>query len=511
MDTISYEDFRALVARRARTLLAVTSRYVQFRCDGRPPTRPLLGELMSHSTQLEELIDAYGARDNRRWSPFRSLVAAIKLFSDVSYELLHIRHSVKLYQLLPIGQDVAAATDRTLAFTTEVLHKAALKILRLADELGLPIPAEGPAEGAYEELLPPGRLPHDRPARQIHDVGGTVTNLATAFLDLAAQSELVHVADNAKPEQYADYVPDPICEENLRYLQQRFHNLQSLYDTYVGGSRTASVDADLPFLRGHISMVYHLLKAATAFAHYYQRHVISHHGDQPGLKEPLVSPEELLAALMEYSIAYAGRYVSSAESLCRLMLKRYAEVGRVTVPVPRYRGFHVRPATLVAMIVRHYGSEVRMELEDGSCDAGDALEIGRANEMINAQKRRWLADAVAELDFFHELPPDADFEQTVHRVVGALAEQGKVVIYEQPLRLPPRRATSEGGIQERVIEELKRLQGLGKIDMHVELSVTFVGDKRALADIKLLADNGYGEDNLGNNIPLPRELAYLRR
>jgi len=154
MDIISYEDFRALVARHARTLLAVASHYVQFRCDGRPPTRPLLGELMSHSTQLEELIDAYGARDNRRWSPFRSLVAAIKLFSDVSYELLHIRHSVKLYQLLPIGQDVAAATDRTLAFTTEVLHKAALKILRLADELGFD-PLSASSSGLLIALVRP--------------------------------------------------------------------------------------------------------------------------------------------------------------------------------------------------------------------------------------------------------------------------------------------------------------------------------------------------------------------
>jgi len=32
-----------------------------------------------------------------------------------------------------------------------------------------------------------------------------------------------------------------------------------------------------------------------------------------------------------------------------------------------------------------------------------------------------------------------------------------------------------------------------------------------LADIKLLAESGYGEDKLGNNIPLPEKLAYLRQ
>jgi len=30
-------------------------------------------------------------------------------------------------------------------------------------------------------------------------------------------------------------------------------------------------------------------------------------------------------------------------------------------------------------------------------------------------------------------------------------------------------------------------------------------------DIELLAENGYGEDNSGNNIPLPEQLTYLRQ
>jgi hypothetical protein len=51
----------------------------------------------------------------------------------------------------------------------------------------------------------------------------------------------------------------------------------------------------------------------------------------------------------------------------------------------------------------------------------------------------------------------------------------------------------------------------GKIDIGTTIKVVFVGDKRVLADIKLLADNGYGEDSFGNNIPLPEGLTYLRK
>jgi hypothetical protein len=32
-----------------------------------------------------------------------------------------------------------------------------------------------------------------------------------------------------------------------------------------------------------------------------------------------------------------------------------------------------------------------------------------------------------------------------------------------------------------------------------------------LEDIRLLAANGYGEDDFGNNLPLPEKLQYLRR
>ena len=56
-------------------------------------------------------------------------------------------------------------------------------------------------------------------------------------------------------------------------------------------------------------------------------------------------------------------------------------------------------------------------------------------------------------------------------------------------------------------------------DMHMDvghlegpdLTVTFIGDKRVLADVDALARHGYGEDAFGNNVLLPRELSYLRR
>jgi hypothetical protein len=193
------------------------------------------------------------------------------------------------------------------------------------------------------------------------------------------------------------------------------------------------------------------------------------------------------------------------------MLKRYVEVGEIEVPAPRYRGFHVRPCTLIAKLVLHYGSDIQMRLDDEVYDASAPLQLFRANEKINAQKRRWLAAEIVRLKLVDEGVRKDNISDVVRDVLGALAKQSKLILYEQSLQLPEEPARKEGTMLEKVTDEIGRLLALGKIDVDTELMVTFVGDKRVLADIKLLAESGYGEDKLGNNILLPEKLAYLRR
>jgi len=40
--------------------------------------------------------------------------------------------------------------------------------------------------------------------------------------------------------------------------------------------------------------------------------------------------------------------------------------------------------------------------------------------------------------------------------------------------------------------------------------IEFRGDRRALQDLRILADVNYGEDTMGKSVPLPKEIAYLR-
>jgi len=510
-ELISDDDFRQLLVRRSGTVLTMAKYCSEQCCLRMTLTRPFLGGLFSESTQLEELLDAYGARDSLKWSPYRSTIAAIKLFSEVSYELLHIRHSLPIYRLLPLEQDFLKSTEQALAFTSDILLRAVLGILKLAGQLDLPIPSSSGREVDYAEPLPEGRLTHDQPARKVDTVAQTVTLLTTAYLNLAAVTKNILPEGGIGPQDYANGTAGMISEDNIRSLELRFHNLQALYDTHVSKTDIESKDTDLAVLRGHISIVFHLLKTATAFAHYYERHVDRQTTDVPLKQQPIVHPEELLEVLTGYSINFVTQYISCAQRLCRTMLSHYAETGDIEVAVPPYRGFHVRPATLISKLVMHYGSNVVMQLDGENYDAGSPLELFRANEKINARKRKRLAEQIVTLNLIGQQPHGRAIESVVENVIQTLAGRDKLVVYTQPLQLQITPSQNGTRLFEQVSDELARLQATGCIDITTDLKVTFQGDKRVLADIKLLAESGYGEDTSGNNIELPKELPYLRR
>ncbi len=507
---IDLRVFREMMADRTAVLLR-SAEYLVNQHGVFILTRPLLAELLSQATLVEELLDSYGAKNNREWLPFRSVVAAIKLFTSVSYVLLHIRHALPAYRLLPIPNDFAGDTERALAFTDGVLMIAAADLLEQAQELQLPRSTVFLDQDVYEEHLPPGRLPSDRPHRSVENVAETVTYLATAFLNLAAESEFLHVPSQVAPPDYASCIPREISEDRLRQMQHRFHNLQSLYDTYISETEAENLDPDLPVLRGHISVIFHLLETATEMAHHYQRHISPELASENKRQSVRVPPQELLRTLMDYSVAYSSRYLTCARSLCQQMLNRYTEVDRMELPVPRYRGFHVRPSTLVARIVQYYGSKTIMELDGDQYDASSPIEIFRANEKINARKRHWLAEAITHLPEVQAGRKRKSFRSVIWSVIMTLAEQGKVVIYEHPLQVRTEPCDPDTPLLEAVTAEIARLQATGKIDIAVPLNAVFIGDKRVLQDIELLANAGYGEDNFGNNIALPEKLSHLRR
>jgi hypothetical protein len=508
---VDESEFTAMVNARSGALLDVAGRLAAADPETTLAllTRPMVAFLHSQGTQLEELLDAYGALRNQRWRPFRRWIAAVKLFSRVHYSLVHLVRASPQYRLLCDDDDLNVGLDQALRFTARVLHLASRRVVDAAPSLGL---APRPAD-VCEEVLPPGVLPRDCPLRRVQDVAEAVTRLASAFLNLAGgATPLSRAASTMTTDRRSTVLP---TENELRVHAEDFHNLQALYDTHVAQTDAELADTDLLSLRGHASVVFHLLEAATELLHYHERHVAHASpvvdrarifADQPGCIEP-----QHLDWISRDLLVLAARYVQVGRTLSQQLLRRYAVQGEITVPIPRYRGFHVRPSTLVAKVAYHYGSAVSMTLEGETYDASSPLELFRANEAINARKRRWLAQEIGRLVDCADEQLGDDLIRTVRSLLVRLSEEGKVVLYEQPLPAIESQPGEGQPVLRFIVDAVARLLALGKIDIIATVTATFRGDRRVLADLELLAENGYGEDAYGNNIPLPDALSYLRR
>jgi hypothetical protein len=97
------------------------------------------------------------------------------------------------------------------------------------------------------------------------------------------------------------------------------------------------------------------------------------------------------------------------------------------------------------------------------------------------------------------LEPEA-VAAAVLTIVHRLAGEGKIVLYHQPLQLSEEIGRRQGSVLENSVAEIAQLQATGQLDIRTDLTVTFIGDKRVLADVDALARQGYGEDAFGNNV-----------
>ncbi|MEX2442492.1 MAG: hypothetical protein WD492_02720 [Alkalispirochaeta sp.] len=477
------------------------------------PCRDYLGHLYRDASTLQELIDLHGAQTNKMWFPFRESIAAAKSFASVTYDVLHIRQAIHRYQLLDSQQEFAEKTDEVLSVLRDVVFSVAGTIIDQTRLCGIH-PKEVDAD--FEPCIAAPldfRLAADREVRHVDRIGEQVVYLATQFLNLSEDSDVQAVLAEREGDEYPACVPYPISEERMRLVEARFHNLQSLYDTYIFESDLEQQNEQLRYLRGHISIIYHLLSIGTDLVHYYIRHMSSLRRETYREMRFPIEPERLRDQVFEYPLRYAREYMESAVQLCRTMIQAYSEQAEITVPIPNYRGFHVRPSTLVARIVLHYGSKVTMHMDDEEYDASSPMDLFRANEAINRVKRRRIAEMLSKLpELQRPIPEDSDeLVRELQLVFVRLMNEGQIIMYDTDLSFGELEVEQDTTMADLVARAVRHFMSIAKVDVQSAITVRFVGDSRALKDLRILAEHGYGENRMGNNVVLPQELSYLSR
>lgn len=516
-EIISEEEFLSIIQKQTGEILKISA-YLDEKAESHfLYTKRLYGNITTQARILEDFLDDYGARNNRNWIYFRELTASARYMGFSAYMIQHLQNRYALYDLkFSEEKRFLKHTMETQVFLNDAIKNVFRSIGSEAQRLGLPVPPEKLQEENFLDIASNKMLPHNVDEDFTSREEEIVVKIASEYLNIIKDHEDFRIEREHSVDEIAPLIPEYISEEKLRRFQLRIHNLQSLYDTHIKGTRIEMENITLNSMRGCIAVALHLAEIATTLAHFYERHESEPRNEKVRIKiEAIISKSHILHCIVNYCLLYCYDHLEKGNSLARSFLKNYVVMSSIEVPIPVYMGFHVRPATLVMKIVKHYGSEVKMHIDSEVYDAGSALDIFRANEKISAKKRYLILREINPVIPQGEVP-NHEVHSVVFEELSRLAREGKLISHEELIADDVLCKTEEPSVGPEeittlVAREIKRLLSAGKIDIRIDVYARFTGDLRALKDIETLARARYGEDERGNNIELPPAIDYLRK
>ena len=512
---VNQQLFDTLLRERSTLLMSLAKKLVHEGVENMQLSRPCLGIIQAESTQLEELLDAYGARNNLQWYSFRMQIAILKNFSTAGYEMLHLLHTSRKYSLDSLQDEFPQHTADAMNYVKAFIFCALRRLLQEGKNFSWP-PPEDNLGLDFSEDLPIRHLPSDRKGVSGAAANKLIIKLATGFLNITEDASFLQTAAKSKAPKWPELDFNRIGEVSLRALEGKIHNLQSTYDTYISDSDTETDDDNVPKLREYISTVLHLLRVATIFAHFYERHFKINASAMFCNPNCVLASDWFMELFVHYLCHYTYKFMDNARSLCQNILKKYAVISTVSLPVPPFFGFHVRPSVLVSSIVMHYGSKVTMICDQTEYDAKNSMDLWRSNEWINQKKRHYIAETLSNMDLSAVISKISSraisTEDGVLEVIRMLAGLGAVRLLRYPLPVAPL-LTKEGQSGKSLFaltqDVICALHTHRYLSILLEVKAKFRGDIRVLRDLGILAEHSYGENEFGTNIPLPPELNYL--
>ncbi|MBM4311345.1 MAG: HPr family phosphocarrier protein [Deltaproteobacteria bacterium] len=386
IEVIQESEFIPLADKASKGLLKFAAHFIE-----KPSVRfskKSLVALVKESIELEDFLDDHGARGNKNWLYYGEIVASLRGFAGTAYMINHILSRLKFYNLDAKNIDafIRDAEKRLDFLYTSILALCAT----LADEahrLGLTIPNPDIHEDEFADRIVVKVLPGNRDQEEVSDIHEYIFKVSSKLIDAVKESHDVFIESKIpKKKLHGGLIPERINEETLRQLEMHVHNAQSMYDTYIQKTPLESETPQLKSLRGYISVSLHLLSIAKELTHFYERHESSIRKETTHKKIALlIKHNDVLETIVNFALYYYTSFIACAEQLTRDILAQFSIAVTASVPVPEGLGFHLRPSTLVAKIVHHYGSAVTMHVHDKTFDAASVIDIMWAGGIIKKE------------------------------------------------------------------------------------------------------------------------------
>jgi phosphotransferase system HPr-like phosphotransfer protein len=352
-------------------------------------TKKLYAKMTSTSQLLEDFLDFHGAKNSTEWFLYREYAAAIRHMTTAAYSQMHISNRMAFY-ILSDTEEFEKEGAKTLNFLNVSLIKLAPVVIDEARRLNIPLPEDEFSPSDFPGISTGEMLQFD-----IDDVNKDqqkehIVHIASEFLNISKKFDEISFFEPYTPEELQNMVPRKVNEVEMRRFEMLVHNLQSSFDTYVihGGYRFGN--QKLKQVRGHFSVVFHLLQVIGRLLHFYERHL--HDAGYKNIYKKvhdrltsLIDPQMLLDRTVNYALYYVCHYISTGKELAREILNENIEKSSITVGIPQKLGFHSRPSLLVAKIVQYYGGQVELCIDSDRFDASSVLDIQWAGGKIQKE------------------------------------------------------------------------------------------------------------------------------
>ncbi len=345
--------------------------------------------LITSSQIIEDFLDFHGAKNNSDWYFYRELSAAMRHLSIGSYSQKHSANRLEFYDLNNT-ENFKKEGEKTLSFLIQSLHLVAPAIIAEAYRLKIQVPDETFTHNDFPEITTNEILKFNIDDQNIDQQKKNIVKIASEFLSIADAFDQMEFYEPYDLKDILTIVPHKVNEVEIRRYEMLVHNLQSSFDTYVihGGYRFG--ERKLKQLRGHFSIVFHLLQIMGRLLHFYERHLhkAGYKNIYKKVQEALanmVDSDRLLDRTINFGLYYACHFLTEGKNLAKEILNENIERFKITVSIPMKLGFHSRPSLLVAKIVQHYGGQVEMVVGQDRFDASSVLDIQWAGGKVQKE------------------------------------------------------------------------------------------------------------------------------
>ena len=341
----------------------------------------LAANVIKLSSDVEHMLDRFHARNNKQWIWFRELTATIKNIGKAAFLLEELKQNISADNLLPEESDFSKKAEEITGFFMQTLRVCFQELKEEGQRLSI--------NSSNEEDLPRYRvrmrdeviLPHTIEEMDVSDMSGTVNRILQRYTEVAGKISALKNITNLESRELIKHIPTNANESKFRQLGTDLHNLQSWYDSYIFNHL---IERDFPILKMLRQIFFaqlNLSKIATILSHYYERHLFMSSPVTARLKK-IVSSAGILEAIFFFTLYYSIKLTEKGIEYADSLLNALIVPDTCELPIPKKMGFHARPATKVAKVVQHYGTDVKMLVGDQSFSAGSVLELLSAGGYI---------------------------------------------------------------------------------------------------------------------------------